>query len=117
MIKQHYSLNGHEFEHIQGGSEGLESLVCCSPWGCKESDRTQHLNNNNKKTIVKDFVCIWELYKHLDVLVHIFKKSKGICDKHAFEMWLLKNDSELKSAGQSNITPILSDKRTFTMFN
>ena len=23
-------------------------LGCCSPWGCKESDRTEWLNNNNK---------------------------------------------------------------------
>ena len=27
-------------------SEGQESLVCCSPWGCKESDTTDRLNNN-----------------------------------------------------------------------
>ena len=25
-------------------SEGQESLVCCSPWGCKESDTTERLN-------------------------------------------------------------------------
>lgn len=47
------------------------------------------------------------------MLLSHFQKGKGICDKHAFEMWLLKNDSELKSAGQPNISPILSDKRTF----
>ena len=23
-------------------------LACCSPWGCKESDKTEWLNNNNK---------------------------------------------------------------------
>ena len=27
--------------------EGQESLACCSPWGHKESDTTEHLNNNN----------------------------------------------------------------------
>ena len=27
--------------------EGQESLVCCSPWGGKESDTTEQLNNNN----------------------------------------------------------------------
>ena len=32
-------------------SEGQGSLVCCSPWGCKESDTTERLNNNNKNTI------------------------------------------------------------------
>ena len=27
--------------------EGQSSLVCCSPWGRKESDTTERLNNNN----------------------------------------------------------------------
>ena len=30
--------------------EGQGGLVCCSPWGCKESDMTWWLNNNNKGT-------------------------------------------------------------------
>ena len=34
----HHGLNGHEFEQTPGDSEGQESLVCCSPWSCKESD-------------------------------------------------------------------------------
>ena len=40
MVGWHHPLNGHEFEKIQGDSEGQGSLVCCSPWGHKESDRT-----------------------------------------------------------------------------
>ena len=35
-----------EFEQILGDSQGQGSLVCCSPWGCKESDMTEELNNN-----------------------------------------------------------------------
>ena len=31
-----------------GDSEQQESLVCCSPWGRKELDTTEWLNNNNK---------------------------------------------------------------------
>ena len=46
MIGWHHQLNGHEFEQALGGSEGQGSLVCCSPWGHKESDTTQQLNNN-----------------------------------------------------------------------
>ena len=23
--------------------------MCCSPWGCKESDTTEQLNNNNRE--------------------------------------------------------------------
>ena len=36
----HHQLNGHEFENIQGDSEGQGSLVFCSPQGHKESDMT-----------------------------------------------------------------------------
>ena len=27
-----------------GVGDGLASLACCSPWGCKESDTTEQLN-------------------------------------------------------------------------
>ena len=47
MVGWHYRLNGHEFEQTPGDSEGQRSLVCCSPWGKKESDMTEQLNNNN----------------------------------------------------------------------
>ena len=45
MIGWHHWLNGHEFEQTQGDSEGQGSLVCCSPWGCKEWDMTEQLNS------------------------------------------------------------------------
>ena len=31
-------LSGHEFEQAPVVGEGQGSLVCCSPWVCKESD-------------------------------------------------------------------------------
>ena len=34
-----------EFEQIPGDSEGQARLVCCSPWGCKDLDMTEQLNN------------------------------------------------------------------------
>ena len=37
MVRQHHQLNGHELEQTLGDSEGQGSLVCCSPWGHKES--------------------------------------------------------------------------------
>ena len=40
MVGWHHRLNGHEFEQTLGDSEGQESLVCCSSWGCKDSDMT-----------------------------------------------------------------------------
>ena len=47
MVGWHHRLDGHEFEQALGIGEGQGGLVRCSPWGCKESDRTEHLNNNN----------------------------------------------------------------------
>ena len=41
MVGWHHRLNGHEFEQAPGDGEGQESLMCCSPWGCKESDTTE----------------------------------------------------------------------------
>ena len=38
MVGLHHWLNGHEFEQVLGVGDGQGSLVCCSPWGRKESD-------------------------------------------------------------------------------
>ena len=46
MVEWHHRLNGHECEQASGDGEGQGSLVCCSPWGHKESDMTECLNNN-----------------------------------------------------------------------
>ena len=39
--------HGHEFAQTPGNGEGQGGLMCCSPWGLKESDTTDRLNNNN----------------------------------------------------------------------
>ena len=44
MVGWHHQLNGHGFERALGVGDGQGSLVCCSPWGCKELDMTQRLN-------------------------------------------------------------------------
>ena len=41
----------HEFDQAPRDGEGQGSLVCCSPWGRKELDITEWLNNNK---------CRWE---------------------------------------------------------
>ena len=45
MVGWHHGLNGREFEQTPGNGKGQGSLVCCSPWGHKESDTTDQLNN------------------------------------------------------------------------
>ena len=44
MIGWHLRPNEHE--QTLGDGEGQGSLVCCSPWGHKELDTTERLNNS-----------------------------------------------------------------------
>ena len=46
LVGGHHWLNGHEFEWALGDGEWQGSLACCSPWGCKELDTTEWLNNS-----------------------------------------------------------------------
>ena len=48
MVGWHHQLNGHEFERALGICDGQGNLAYCSPWGRKDSDTTQQLNNHNK---------------------------------------------------------------------
>ena len=55
MIGWHHRLSAHEFKQILGDSEGQGSLVCYSPWGLKELDTTEQLNNK-KATILAGII-------------------------------------------------------------
>ena len=48
MVGWHHRLNGYEFEQALGYGDEQGSLVCYSPWDCKDSDTTEQLNNNKK---------------------------------------------------------------------
>ena len=47
MLGWHHSLNGHESEQVPADGEGQGSLLCCSPWDCKELDTIEWLNNSH----------------------------------------------------------------------
>ena len=40
MVGWHHRLDEREFEQAPGVGDGQGSLVCCSPWACKELDMT-----------------------------------------------------------------------------
>ena len=44
MVGWHHRLNGHGFGWTPGVGDGQGGLACCSSWGHKESDTTEHLN-------------------------------------------------------------------------
>ena len=41
IVGWHHRLNGHEFESTPEAGDGQGGLVCCGPWGHKESDTTE----------------------------------------------------------------------------
>ena len=59
----HHRLNGLAFEQALWDGEGQESLVCCSPWGLKESDVTEQPNNK--------LVCYYGIIVHADVSIWV----------------------------------------------
>ena len=76
MVGWHHQLNGHESEQALGGSEGQGSLVCCRPWGHKESDLTKWLNknNNNNPSHLSTFLSVPP--KRIKTLVAVIMKGK-----------------------------------------
>ena len=46
MVGWHHRLDGRESEQAPRVGDGQEGLASCSPWGCKESDTTEQLNND-----------------------------------------------------------------------
>ena len=68
MVGCHHRHDRHEFEEAPGVDDGQGSLVCCSPWGHKELDTTEQLNNNfisyNSSSTVHR--TLFELTKHTE---------------------------------------------------
>ena len=46
MVGWHHRLSGHDFEQAPEDGDGQGSLVCCSPWGHRETDMTERLNSS-----------------------------------------------------------------------
>ena len=63
MTGWHHQLDGREFQQALGNGEGQGSLMCCGPWGYKELDTTEQLNNSNK------FLHTTEYYKKENLLI------------------------------------------------
>ena len=56
MVGQHYRLNGHKFEQALGDGKEQKTLACFSPWGHKESNTTERLNNSNRMSDVNKII-------------------------------------------------------------
>ena len=91
MIGWHHQLNGYEFEQSSGDSEGQGSLECCSPWGLKESDMTQQLNNNNISSFIHAFSILIQKFSVSTFLINDFQSSDPPCQFNSPFHCILQN--------------------------
>ena len=82
MVGWHHRFNGHEFEQTPGHTEGQGRLVCCSPWGCKESDTTEWLNSTTNR-------CSLHLYSGPELLRPLEFQGSSVAQlvKNSPAMW------------------------------
>ena len=74
MVGWHHRLDGHELEQTLGDGEGQGSLACCSPWGCKEWDTTEQLNQTELGKIILDkgnSHCSTQRWEYAWYLLHV----------------------------------------------
>ena len=81
MVGWHHWHNGHESEQAPGDDERQGSLVCCSPWGSKESDTTEWLNKKEPAYYCR--CCGWSVYPQLTRLTNHERHGKPrMCGSH-----------------------------------
>ena len=74
MVGWHHRLDWLEFEQAPGVGDGQGSLVCCSPWGCKESDMTEGLNWTELNwTELKKSFGILPVYPKLNLVISMWE--------------------------------------------
>ena len=64
-------------------SEGQGSLACCSPWGLKESDRTERLNKTRMKAQLLYY--IWGKHQEQTECGHMWPGGKGDSEEQGAE--------------------------------
>ena len=75
-------LNGHEFEQTPADGEGQGSLVCYSPWGHKELDVTEQLNNSNKFSSSVALATFEVPSSHRGLMVSMLGSAEIECSQH-----------------------------------
>ena len=81
----HHPLNRHEFEQTPRDSEVQGGLMCCSPWGHKESDMTQQLTT--KTWILLNINC-FTIQLVFNIQLHSVKRQKDMTLKDELP-WLV----------------------------
>ena len=73
MVRQHYQLNGHEFEKSPGDGKRQENLAWCSPWG----HRVGH-DITNEQQEQENIICFTECLTHKFVQLTDAVKEKSL---------------------------------------
>ena len=94
MVGWHHRLNGHEFEQALAVGDGQGGLPCCSPWGCKESDMTQQMNNNSISTQISTF-------KVLSTLPYLVLSCCYSVTQSCLNLFISSSDIPFSSSPQS----------------
>ena len=84
VVGWHHQLNGCGFGWTLGVGDGQGGLVCCSSWGCKESDTTEQLNWTEHHSYQPISVKV-VLLKTLSSPYLIFTVHAGLCHHHSPE--------------------------------
>ena len=95
MVGWHHWLKGHESEWTPGVGDGQGGLVCCSPWGHKESDTTEWLNwltDWSRFSHVWLFVTLWTVARQAPL-------SKGIHKARMLEWITMSSSMHLPKPG------------------
>ena len=71
MPEHHHQCNAHELGKSPGDSEGQEGLVCCSPWGRKESHFRKEWATEQQHNYHID-ISLGNLYMDLDHFSRVF---------------------------------------------
>ena len=93
MVGWHHQVDGHEFEQAWGVGDGQGRLVCCSPWHCRESDKTEQLNWTEHcyhKRFSDFFFNFWVFNRSLWLL--ILQLSKFLLNMNIYVQLILLNE-------------------------
>ena len=106
VVGWHHRLNGPAFEQALDG-ERQGSPECCSPWGHKESDTTERLNNNNWIS--------WNIVLRADIVYPWSRKKPNQYWKNKNQLKLRKEKAALtlttRLGGQRQIRPAAMNRK------